>query len=173
MARNQENTNNVPENGVVDNTTTPATSTVLNDDTKVLVKSLVPAVYYSCSVTYESFAWVEVGDTQEMTYKQLRIMNQKYPRYFTEKWLLPCNEDVINKLKLAEIYRSKLNRGDKARFYGDDVKAVEELLSSLNDKAKSGLTQEIEKSVKNGKIANVKIIRLCEKYLGIELMQYV
>ena len=44
------------------------TSPALKDDTKVTVRALVPAVYYTCLKTMDSFAWEEVGDEQEMTY---------------------------------------------------------------------------------------------------------
>ena len=149
------------------------TDTILNDDTKIQVQSLVPVVCYSCPVTFETFSWLEVGDTQEMTFKQLRIMNTKHPRYFTEKWLLPNNEVVMKKLHLDKIYATKVNRSDMKRFCGDDIKDVNELLSGLDSNAKTELTPKIVKYVKDGKIANVKMIRLLEKQLNIELMQYV
>ena len=168
----QENKNLNPENGAVDQTA-PATSNVLNDDTRIVVEARVPAVYYTCPVTFETFSWLEVGDTQEMTFKQLRIMNTKHPRYFTEKWLLPNNEVVLKKLHLDKIYATKVNRSDMKRFYGDNIKDVDELLSGLDSNAKAELTPKIVKYVKDGKIANVKMIRLLEKKLGVELMDLV
>ena len=93
----QENKNLNPDNGAAEQVA-PATSNVLNDDTRIVVEARVPAVYYTCPVTFETFSWLEVGDTQEMTFKQLRIMNTKHPRYFTEKWLLPNDETVMKKL---------------------------------------------------------------------------
>ena len=168
----QENKNLNPDNGAEEQVA-PATSNVLNDDTRIVVEARVPAVYYSCPVTFETFSWLEVGDTQEMTFKQLRIMNTKYPRYFTEKWLLPNDGTVMKKLHLDKIYATKVNRADMKRFCGDDIKDVEELLSGLDSNAKTELTPKIVKYVKDGKIANVKMIRLLEKKLGIELMDLV
>ena len=100
-------------------------------------------------------------------------MNTKYPRYFTEKWLLPNDGTVMKKLHLDKIYTTKVNRADMKRFCGDDIKDVEELLSGLDSNAKTELTPKIVKYVKDGKIANVKMIRLLEKKLGIELMDLV
>ena len=168
----QENKNLNPVNEAAEQTAS-ATSNVLNDDTRIVVEARVPAVYYTCPVTFETFSWLEVGDTQEMTFKQLRIMNTKYPRYFTEKWLLPNDETVMKKLHLDKIYATKVNRADMKRFCGDDIKDVEELLSGLDSNAKTELTPKIVKYVKDGKIANVKMIRLLEKKLGIELMDLV
>lgn len=42
---------------------------ILNDDMKITVQALVPNVYYTCTATFEAFNWMEVDDTQEMTYK--------------------------------------------------------------------------------------------------------
>ena len=168
----QENKNLNPVNEAAEQTAS-ATSNVLNDDTRIVVEARVPAVYYTCPVTFETFSWLEVGDTQEMTFKQLRIMNTKYSRYFTEKWLLPNDGTVMKKLHLDKIYATKVNRADMKRFCGDDIKDVEELLSGLDSNAKTELTPKIVKYVKDGKIANVKMIRLLEKKLGIELMDLV
>lgn len=168
----QENKNLNPANGAAEEAAS-ATSNVLNDDTMITVEARVPAVYYTCPVTFETFSWLEIGDTQEMTFKQLRIMNTKYPRYFSEKWLLPNNELVMKKLKLDKIYATKVNRADMKRFCGNDIKDVEELLSGLDSNAKTELTPKIVKYVKEGKIANVKMIRLLEKKLSIELMDLV
>lgn len=149
------------------------TSTTIKDDTKVKVRSLVPAVYYTCLKTMDSFAWEEVGDEQEMTYMQIKTMKAKHPRYFTEKWLLICSDAVLKKLNLASVFAAKITAADMKKFYGSDVVAVKELLSSLSDSAKAGLVKKITDAVKSGKIDNVKIIRLLEKQLGIELMQFV
>lgn len=146
---------------------------ILNDDTKIQVQSLVPVVYYTCPFTFENFSWLEVGDTQEMTFKQIRIMSVKHPRYFTEKWLKPLNDGVLDRLKLRKYFESNLKRGDLKLLCGNDVGAVEELLTSLNPDAKSGLAKKAVKAAKDGKINNVKIIRLIEQHLGVEIMDLV
>ena len=148
-------------------------SPALKDDTKVTVRALVPAVYYTCLKTMDSFAWEEVGDEQEMTYMQIKTMKAKHPRYFTEKWLLICNDEVLKKLNLTNVFAGKVTREDMKKFYGSDVGAAKELLAGLSDDAKAGLVEKVINGVKNGKIENIKIIRLLEAQLGIELMQYV
>ena len=60
---------NTPDTAASDKKSGAApTSPALKDDTKVKVRALVPAVYYTCLKTMDSFAWEEVGDEQEMTY---------------------------------------------------------------------------------------------------------
>lgn len=146
---------------------------ILTDDTKITVQALVPVVCYSCPITFETFSWIEVGDTQEMTYKQIRIMSVKHPRYFTEKWLKPLNDDVLEKLKLKKYFESNLRRGDLKLLFGNDVAAVEEMLTNLNPDSKAELAKKAVKAAKDGKINNVKIIRLVEKHLGVEIMDLI
>ena len=148
-------------------------NTILNDDTKITVQSLVPVVCYSCPITFEYFSWLEVGDTQEMTYKQIRIMSVKHPRYFSEKWIKPLNDDVLEKLKLNKYFESNLSRSDLKLLFGNDVAAVEEMLTNLNPDSKAELAPKAVKAAKDGKISNVKIIRLIEKHLGVEIMELI
>lgn len=148
-------------------------NTILNDDTKITVQSLVPVVCYSCPITFEYFSWLEVGDTQEMTYKQIRIMSVKHPRYFSEKWIKPLNDDVLEKLKLNKYFESNLSRGDLKLLFGNDVAAVEEMLTNLNPDSKAELAPKAVKAAKDGKISNVKIVRLIEKNLCVEIMDLI
>ena len=146
---------------------------ILTDDMKITVQALVPVVCYSCPVTFEHFSWLKVGDTQEMTYKQIRIMSVKHPRYFTDKWLKPLNDDVLEKLKLRKYFENNLSRGDLKLLFGNDVGAVEEMLANLNPDSKVELAPKAVKAAKDGKISNVKIIRLVEKHLGVDIMDLI
>ena len=51
---------------------------ILNDDMKITVQALVTNVHYTCPIRFEVFSWLEVGDIQEMTYKQIKFMNVKH-----------------------------------------------------------------------------------------------
>ena len=148
-------------------------NTILNDDTKITVQALVINICYTCPITFETFNWMEIGDTQEMTYKQIRIMNVKHPRYFSEKWLKPLNDEVLDKLKLKRFFENNLSRGDLKLLFGNDVGAVEEMLTNLNPDSKAEWAPKAVKAAKDGKISNVKIIRLIEKHLGVEIMELI
>lgn len=174
MGREDKNLEQVPDMAAPDKKSGAVPpSSALKDTTRIKVRALVPAVYYTCLKTMDSFSWDEVGDEQEMTFMQIKTMKARHPRYFTEKWLLILNDEVLKKLNLASTFSEKVTASDMKKFYGSDVDAAKELLFGLSNSAKSGLTEKVIKAVKNGKIANVKIIRLLEEQLGIELMQLV
>ena len=134
---------------------------ILNDDMKITVQALVPNVHYTCTVTFETFSWFEVGDTQEMTYKQIRIMSVKHPRYFSERWLKPLNDDVLEKLKLKKYFENNLSRGDLKLLCGNDVAVVEEMLVHEGPARVFECEEDAIEAIKGGKIAagDVVVIR--------------
>jgi hypothetical protein len=145
----------------------------IKDSDIVIVKSLVSSVHYTCPKTLDSFSWAEVGDTNEMTFAQLKVMKTKHNGYFTKKWLYPQNEAALKKLGIDTIFAVKFEKRDMKLLYGNDVEAVKEKISYVPTVDRPAMVDKIEKAVKQGKIVNIKIIRLLEKEFGIDLMDLV
>lgn len=146
----------------------------IRDTDVIVVKSLVPNVYYTCSKTNDAYIWADIGDTQELTFAQLKVMKNKNSGYFTKKWLFPQNEVALRKLGIDDIFAGKFDeRKDIKLFYGDDVEAVKEKIAFISPESRADIAGKVIKAVKQGKIVNVKIIRLLEKELDIELMDLV
>lgn len=158
----------------VTNETVKETSKSIRDTDVVAVKSLVPNVYYTCSKTNDAYVWAEVGDIQELTFAQLKVMKNKHSGYFTKKWLFPQNDSALKKLGIDDIFAGKFDeKKDMKLFYGDDVEAVREKLSYIAPENKENIGNKVIKAVKQGKIVNIKILRLLEKELDVELMDLV
>lgn len=144
----------------------------ISDNTIVEVKSLIPFVYYTCLTTHEEFEWLDAGDICEMTFKQLKIMKTKHPRYFSEKWLMPCDEEVIDKLKIRDLYTNNLRKQDMEKFYGNNYEEAEIFIDTLNEEALESLKSKVIAAVKSETMSNAKMIRLLERKLDLDLMQY-
>lgn len=159
------------------NTTTAAvqetTAKSIRDADVIVVKSLVPNVYYTCSKTLDSFSWADVGDTEEMTFAQLKVMKNKHGGYFMKKWLYPENDMARKKLGIDSIFAVTFEKKDMRLLYGNDVAAVKEKLHYIPVEEKAAYIKRVQTDVKQGKITNVKIIRLLEKELDISLMDLV
>ncbi len=141
------------------------------DTDKIIVKALVPNVHYTCPKTLDYFNWVEVGDEQKMTFAQLKIMKIKHRNYFTKKWLYIENDTVLDLLGISDIFIVKFTRTDMKLLYGDDVNAVKDKICYVTEKDKPEVIERIRNAVKQGKIVNIKIIRLLENTFNIDLME--
>ena len=141
------------------------------DTDKIIVKALVPNVHYTCPKTLDYFNWAEVGDEQEMTFAQLKIMKIKHRNYFTKKWLYIENETALDLLDISDIFAVKFTRTDMKLLYGNDVEAVKDKICYVTEKDKPEVVEKIRNAVKQGKIVNVKIIRLLENEFEIDLME--
>ena len=143
----------------------------LTNETIIEVKSLVPRVYYSDPKTLDSFVWEEVGDMQEMTYFQLKMMHMNHKRYFSQRWLIPCNDEAIQKLGMSEYYyKHDLTIDEMKVLYDENTKTVIDLLDTITPPISDKLIARIKRDVRSGKIGNVRVIAVLEKKLGIDLM---
>ena len=140
----------------------------------IIVKSLVPMVFYTCPVTHDSFFWYDIGETQELTFAQLKTIAQQHRRFFTEKWIIPLNDEAIGKLQLKDIFNVNFDlRRDMKLLYNGSIDQVREKLEHVAEDDYEPLKAKIIKATKAGKIDNVKILRLLEKHFDIELMDLV
>lgn len=143
-------------------------------DTDVIkVESFVPNVYYTCPRTMDSFVWSDIGDVQEMTFSQLKIMKNQHPIYFTHKWLYPKNEVAVKKLGLTDTFAIRFESKDMSLLYGDNVSEARKKITYVPSDEREQFAEKVTKAVKSGKIANVKMIRMLEKEFDIELMDLV
>lgn len=142
----------------------------VKDTDIVTVKSLVCNVHYTCPKTNDYFVWHDEGEEQEMTVAQLKVMKNQHNGYFSKKFLYPKDETVLKKLNLQDYFKVKFGRGDMKLLYGDDIEVAKEKVMTIPDDEKDTFIVKVKKAVKDGKIANVKIIRMLERELGIDLM---
>ena len=86
---------------------------------------------------------------------------------------MPLNEEVVKKLKIDELYVNELRKEDLKKFYSNNYEEAEVFIDTLNGELLEMLKDKIIKAVKTGTITNAKMIRLLERKLDVDLMQYV
>lgn len=174
MSENTNINSQVTSKEVGANAPTSSAKKNLTNKDIIVVKALVPFVCYSCPSTHDSFLWADTGDTQEMTFAQLKIMAQRHRRYFTEKWLIPLNDEAINKLQLKEVFNKNFDmRKDMKSLYGNDVNMVKSKISYVAESDLEALKSKIIDATKQGKIVNIKILRVLEARFDLELMDLI
>lgn len=153
---------------------TPAPKAKSISDADVFnVRSLVPNIHYTCSKTQDYYIWSEVGDENQMTFSQLKVMKNKHIGYFSKNWLMIMDDNASKKLGVDKYYLDGFTNKDYRILYGSDVEKVEKKLAYISDEEKEKMAKKIITSVSNGDIQNVKIIRLLEKAFDIDLMDLV
>ena len=143
----------------------------VKDTDIVVVKSLKNNVHYTCPKTNDYFVWPDEGSEEKMTVAQLKVMKNQHNGYFSKKFIYPKDEAVLKKLNLQDYFKVKFGRGDMKLLYGDDVNAVKDKICYVTEKDKPEVIERIRNAVKQGKIVNIKIIRLLENTFNIDLME--
>lgn len=139
---------------------------------KIMVKALVNNVHYTCPKTFEYFHWENARDEHEMTFEQVKLMKVKHKNYFTNKWLFIEDEAVLDALGISDIFAVKFNmRADMKLLYGNDVDAVKKKLCYITKKKELEVIEKVKIAVKQGKIIDIRIIKLLERTFNIDLME--
>lgn len=156
------------------------TTPVAEKDTKTIkdtdvfkVRSLVPNVHYTCPKTQDYYIWSDIGDEEEMTYAQLKTLKNRHIGYFSKQWLTVADKEIMKKLGVDKYFNNKFTAKDFAILYGNDVEAVEKKLAMIPEDQVDKFKKKVIDGVKNGNIANVKIIRVLEKAFDVDLMEFV
>lgn len=143
----------------------------LSDKDVIRVRSLVQNVHYSCPKTFDTFIWDTVGDEQEMTFEQLKIMKNRYGGYLTKKWLYPQNDQAIQKLGLSEVFSTKFDRDyDIELFFGNDADYAIKRLDFIDPKDEEYVIRKVKSATKDGKIQNIRILKALEEKFDIDLI---
>ncbi|EMY4796471.1 TPA: hypothetical protein ACGPFX_002050 [Bacillus pacificus] len=69
-------------------------STFSDDHLIQVMCSTSGRVSYDSDVTQNTYVWVDYGDIQAMTYRELAEIKRRHPRYLDEGWLFILDDDV-------------------------------------------------------------------------------
>lgn len=146
---------------------------LIKDSDSFEVVSCVPNVYYTCPKTLDSFIWADVGDVEILTFAQLKLMRNAHIGYFSKGILAIRDENAMTKLGLDKYLKPKFAKKDYRVICGHDFSDAKDKILCMSDADKEQYRENIVRDVKNGKISNVKIIRLLEKEFDLELLDLV
>lgn len=175
---NKKTTSKTSVDTTVDNSTVVDTvldnvvvkNTPLKDDDEISVVSLIPNVSYKDNKNNDFYEWNNVGHEEIMTYSALKDMNRNYKTYFRDLWLKPSDARVIKAFCLESTHKNyaALMSGDL--YTSDNLDAIKEKFEALPDKGiKTTVVSKIKDMVSNGEISDVKVVKLLEKMLQIDL----
>lgn len=140
-----------------------------HDSDIVEVKSLVSGVYYVDKRTGDSFVWEKSDEIQEMTIAELKEMKRRYKTYFSELWLQPVDQDVIDLLGFTRVYKDYSDLMCVESYTRDNIVSICEKISKSSNGLKITVANKIKSLVTEGKISDSFIINKLERGLGIDL----
>lgn len=142
----------------------------LEDTDEIEVVSLIPNVSYKDSKTLDFYEWKNIGDVEEIPFEVLKNMYRNNRGYFKNLWIKPLDDRVIDKFRLRKLYESHEKVINIENYTMDNIVDICEEIHKLPNSSKLSVLALIRSSVDEGKIQDIRIIKLLESNLKISLI---
>ncbi|MGL6081363.1 MAG: hypothetical protein ACRC4N_02500 [Gammaproteobacteria bacterium] len=141
----------------------------LDKNTIVEIRSGLPGtLFYHCERTNKDFTFQEFGTRDEMTYEELLILKNRYPKYLTEAWLLILeNQELQKEFGLTEIYKNIVHPDKVDDLFALDVNELREVIDKMPEGAKSAFLNIAMKKVEDGTLDSQQKIKMIEGKFNI------
>lgn len=143
----------------------------ITNDTMVECRSGVAGclIYKSLLNPGYTVEWNDLGDVQEMEYRELVSMRGNQRRFFEENWILIDDPAVIKKLGVERYYKNSLTTDDFEEVFTMPAEKIKEVVPTLPGGTKDAIVAEAKKKIESGELDSRSAIKALEDSLSVEL----
>ncbi|MER2007482.1 MAG: hypothetical protein ABS939_08510 [Psychrobacillus sp.] len=140
-----------------------AKKSAIADNEKILVMNgLTGALYYKSERTNSAWEFEDFGQQDVMEYSELKIMRNRYPRYFKEGWLIVLDPEVQKEFGLTEMYNHIITPDNADDVFSMNVEELEKFIDALPDGMKSSFVNMAQERVEDRRLDSKTIIDMIE-----------
>jgi hypothetical protein len=140
------------------------------------LKEMVPvrnitngSLTYVSKKTGAEIHWSDFGAEEYIDVAELLTMKSGQPRFFNEPWVMIDDENVIEYLGLRQLYDRIVNPDNIEEFFYLSVEDIADKLKKAPHGTKELVASKAREMVENGTLDSVRIVRVLEKELHIDL----
>lgn len=143
-----------------------------DDYVDVMNNTIGTLSYYNPRTTGE---WLieGYGTTDTMQVSDLITMKSSQSKILNEGWLIILDEDVVNYLRLTELYKKIIKPNDLDRVFGLPDDKMESILQKSPNGIKTLIAQKMIEKIKSGKFDSLNKKKIVEKVLNVKLDDYI
>lgn len=143
----------------------------ITNDTMVECRSGVAGnlIYKSLMNPGYTVEWEDLGDVQEMEYRELVSMRGNQRRFFEENWILIDDPAVLKKLGVERYYKNSLTTDDFEEVFNMPAEKIKEVVPTLPGGTKDAIASEAKKKIESGELDSRSAIKALEDSLSVEL----
>lgn len=130
-------------------------------------------VVYISKRTGLEYVWGSYGDIIDIEFGELRNMRSSSPRFLEDPLLVVEDDNVANQLRLTELYNKIIEDKEIEKFLRQPSENIIQKLKDLPKGTKELISDLAVKKVKDGSLYDIRVIKVLEKHLGVELQTLV
>lgn len=114
--------------------------------------------------------WENYGIVEDVEYQDLQGMKASGSRFLKEPWIIPEDEEVIDALKLREIYDEIVDLEDLEGFFKQSFAQIQESIGKIPDGMKELLKSKAVEMIKKEELNDLRIVKLIDRELNCDLL---
>lgn len=130
---------------------------------------VVGTLIYKSDRTGAMYVFKEFGAEDEIELFELQAMRSAYPKYLTAPWLVILDDEVVEYLKLTELYSKIVKPEQLERFLKLKPHKIKSVLENAPKGFKDTVLSKVQILIKDNKFDSLERIRVIEEVMGIEL----
>lgn len=137
-------------------------SSMKESDKIYVMNGISDVVVYHSERSNKTWLFNKFGDQDTIEYSELVTMRNRYPRYFTEGWLIVLDKKVQEEFKLTEMYKNILTPDNIDNVFLMPVEELEKFVDSLPEGQKVSFVNSAQERYEQDKLDNFKTIKFIE-----------
>jgi hypothetical protein len=137
-------------------------SVLKENDLVYVMNGLSDTLVYHSQRTNRKFEFSRFGEQDTMDYAELKAMRNRYPRYFTEGWLIVLDKQVQEEFKLTEMYENILTPDNIEKVFEMPVEEMSKFIDALPEGQKLSFVNKAQELFEKEELMNFKAIKMIE-----------
>lgn len=148
----------------IEATRVKAPASTYKDNDKIYVMSgLSDTLVYHSERTNKTWTFNKFGDQDTIEYSELITMRNRYPRFFTECWLIVLDKKIQDEFKLTDMYQNILTPENIENVFDMKLEDLEKFVDSLPEGQKISFVNKAQQKVEDGSLDSNKVIKFIEE----------
>jgi hypothetical protein len=137
-------------------------SSVGDNEEIIVMNGLTGALRYHSERSNSTWEFDNFGQTDVMTFAELKIMRNRYPRYFKEAWLIVLDAEVQKDLGLTEMYKNIITPENVDEVFAMNPDDLSKFIDVLPEGQKLTFVNLAQDKVEDGSLDSIKTIKMIE-----------
>jgi GTPase SAR1 family protein len=137
-------------------------SSVKDDEQIIVMNGLTGALRYHSERTNRTWEFDNFGQQDVMEFSELKIIRNRFSRFFKEGWLIVLDPEAQRELGLIEMYENIITPENVEEVFKMDAEDLNEFIDALPEGQKLSFVNMAQERVERGQLDSNKIIKMIE-----------
>lgn len=138
------------------------TSAISDNEEIIVMNGLTGGLAYNSERNNRRWEFTSFGQQDVMPYSELKIIRNRYPRYFREGCLIVLDPVAQKELGLVQMYENILTPENENKIFEMKPEELSNFIDGLPEGQKSSFVNMAQERYENGQLDSNKIIKMIE-----------